>query len=124
MRKVRRSVNALLTAAGTLLVLYAVFEIGSVYERALTVALGLILIEAGIWQLTRSLLPNERKYTALRKETDYFVDLVRRLNRAAVKLAEGGADAEGDLTRVHDEMHHSVDRLLRLAGQQDEEPVR
>jgi hypothetical protein len=124
MRKVRRSVNALLTAAGTLLVLYAVFEIASVYERALTVALGLILIEAGIWQLTRSLLPNERKYTALRKETDYFVDLVRRLNRAAVKVSEGAEDMESELARVHDEMHHSVDRLLRLAGQEDEEPAK
>ena len=121
MRKVRRSVNALFTVIGTALVLYAVFEIAGVYERVLVVAIGLILIEAGIWQFTRSLLPNERKYTALRKETDYFVNLVRRLNRAAIQVESGSPDANSELTRVHDEMHHSVDRMLRLAGQGDED---
>ena len=87
----------------------------------LVVALGLVLIEAGIWRVTQSLFPNERNFRPLRKETDYFITLVRRLNRAAVNVQRGSNSALEDLTQVHDEMHHSVDRMMRLAGLTDED---
>lgn len=121
MRRIRGTFHFALTVAGTLLVLYAVLHIEPLYERLLIAALGLILIEAGIWRITQSIFPNERAFRPLRKETDFFVSLVRRLNRAAVAAQRGSASARADLTQIHEEMHHSVDRMLRLAGLTEED---
>jgi hypothetical protein len=121
MRRIRGSFHLALTVGGTLLIIYAVMAIGGMYDRMLVVALGIVLIEAGIWRVTKSLFPNERNFKPLRKETDFFIVLVRRLNRAAVNAQKGSGSAMHDLAQVHAEMHHSVDRMLRLAGLTEEE---
>lgn len=121
MRKIRGSFHLALTLAGTVLIIYAVMGVEGMYDRMLVVALGLVLIEAGIWRMTQSLFPNERNFRPLRKETDFFITLVRRLNRAAVNAQRGSGTAVHDLSQVHDEMHHSVDRMLRIAGLTDED---
>ncbi|HEX6134450.1 MAG TPA: hypothetical protein VFZ24_10815 [Longimicrobiales bacterium] len=121
MRRIRGSFHLALTLSGTTLIIYAVMSIEGMYDRMLVVALGLVLIEAGIWRITQSLFPNDRNYRPLRKETDYFITLVRRLNRAAVNAQRGSGSAVDDLEQVHAEMHHSVDRMLRLAGLTDED---
>jgi len=120
MRKIRASFHIALTLVGTVLIAYAITSPGETRDRLLLGALGLVLLEAGVWRITQSLFPNERAYAPLRKETDYFVTLVRRLNSAAVAAQRGHADA-ADLARVHDEMHHSVDRMLRLAGMTEDD---
>jgi hypothetical protein len=53
-------------------------------------------------------------YRPLRSETEYFLTLVRRLNSAA--LRDGSLGAHQELDRLHEELHHSVDRMRRLAG--------
>ncbi|MBR9990670.1 MAG: hypothetical protein KFH98_13000 [Gemmatimonadetes bacterium] len=121
MRRIRGSFHLALTVGGTLLIAYSVMYVEGMYDRLLVVALGLVLIEAGIWRVTQSLFPNDRNFRPLRKETDYFITLVRRLNRAAVNAQGGSGSAIHDLTQVHDEMHHSVDRMLRIAGLTDED---
>lgn len=108
------------TATGTGLALYAVLRIDAMYDRVLVAVLGLLLMQVGIWQLTATLLPNQREYRPLRKETDYFLSLLRRMNRAAI-AAEGGSNyATAEVERLHAELHHSVDRMLRLAGRTEE----
>jgi hypothetical protein len=121
MRKIRGSFHLALTIAGTVLIIYAVMGVEGLYDRMLVVALGLVLIEAGIWRMTQSLFPNDRNFRPLRKETDFFITLVRRLNRAAVNAQRGSGSAVHDLAQVHDEMHHSVDRMFRIAGLTDED---
>ena len=121
MRRIRGSFHLALTLSGTVLIAYAVMNVEGMYDRLLVVALGLILIEAGIWRVTQSLFPNDRNYRPLRKETDYFITLVRRLNRAAVNAQRGSDSGVSDLEQVHNEMHHSVDRMLRIAGLTDED---
>jgi hypothetical protein len=121
MRRIRGSFHLALTIGGTLLIVYAVMNVDGMYDRMLVVALGLVLIEAGIWRVTQSLFPNDRNFRPLRKETDYFITLVRRLNRAAVNAQRGSGSGVHDLAQVHDEMHHSVDRMLRIAGLTDED---
>jgi hypothetical protein len=121
MRKIRGSFHLALTVAGTVLIIYAVLGVEGMYDRMLVVALGLVLIEAGIWRMTQSLFPNDRNFRPLRKETDFFITLVRRLNRAAVNAQRGSGTAVNDLAQVHDEMHHSVDRMFRIAGLTDED---
>ena len=120
MRSVRRPTQLLLTAAGTALALYAVLAIDGLYNRVLVAVLGLLIMQMGIWQLTATLLPNQREYRPLRKETDYFLSLVRRMNRAAVAAEEGSQYAAAELERLHTELHHSVDRMHRLAGRTEE----
>lgn len=120
MRSVRRFTQLLLTLTGTALALYAVMRIDTLYDRMLVAVLGLLLMQMGIWQLTATLLPNQREYRPLRKEVDYFLSLLRRMNRAAVAAEGGSKYAADEVERLHTELHHSVDRMLRLAGRTEE----
>jgi hypothetical protein len=121
MRKIRASFHLALTVGGMMLIGYAVVLVEPTWERVLTAALGVVLLQAGVWQITQSLFPNERDFRPLRRETDYFITLVRRLNRAALAAQRGAPSGIHDLNQVHDEMHHSVDRMLRLAALTEED---
>jgi hypothetical protein len=120
MRSIRRFSQILLTLLGAAVVLYAMFEVDPIRERILFTALGLFIMELGIWQVTSLLFPNQREYKPLRKETDYFLQLVRRLNRAAVAAQRGSTNAVEEMERVQEEMQHSIVRMQRLAGQTEE----
>lgn len=121
MRRIRRITQILLTLIGTAVILYAVLGIDGTYTRTLVAALGLVLVEAGIWELTRSLFPNDREFRPLRKETDYFLTTVRRLNRASIRARTNAVGAIDEVDRLHTELHHSVDRMRRLAGLSDDD---
>lgn len=120
MRSIRRFSQLLLTVLGAAIVVYAMFEVEPVRQRILFTALGLLIMELGIWQVTSLLFPNQREYKPLRKETDYFLQLVRRLNRAAVAAQRGSTNAVEEMERVQEEMQHSIVRMRRLAGQTEE----
>ena len=113
MRRIRGSFHLALTIGGTLLIAYAVMSVEGMYDRMLVVALGLVLIEAGIWRVTQSLFPNERAYKPLRKETDYFVTLVRRLNKSAVAVQRGAVELGEERSLVRDREDHDVGLDLR-----------
>jgi hypothetical protein len=121
MRSIRRFSQIFLTLAGAATVMYAVMRVEPLRDRLLIAMLGLLIMELGIWQITRVFFPNEREFKPLREETDYFLKLVRRLNTAAIRLQKGSATAQADIDRVRDEMNHSVDRMCRLAGRTEEE---
>ena len=116
MRSIRRLSQVVVSLFGASIVVYAMYYVTELRERVLFASLGLLIMEIGIWQITAFLFPNDRANRALRKETDYFLKLVRRLNRAALAVQRGSANAQSELDRVHEDMHHSVDRMLRLAG--------
>lgn len=116
-RKLRRVLPAVLPVLGIAVVLAAVLIDGSVGVKVLLVALGLLLTEAGVWRLADPILPDDRKYMALRSEADRFMALVRQLNTAAIALDEG--DEEGPrfaLAELEREMRQSVDRMVEVAG--------
>ncbi|HSJ25839.1 MAG TPA: hypothetical protein VK929_14275 [Longimicrobiales bacterium] len=121
MRRIRGSFHFALSVAGVLLVVYAAVYVEVMYDRVLLAVLGLVLLEAGVWRITQSIFPNERNFTPLRKETDYFITLVRRLNRTALAAQRGVAGAEADLAQINGDMHHSVDRMMRLAALTEEQ---
>ena len=121
MRAIRRFSQVLLTLVGASLVMLAVYRFDVLYERVLVAALGLIIMELGIWQVTNAFFPNQREYKPLRKETDYFLALVRRLNHAAIAAQRGSPTAFNDMDRLQSEMHHSISRMRRLAGYTTEE---
>ena len=122
MRRLRKGIELGLPILGVLLVLAAVlFFFQNLYLQIVIVLLGLVLIEAGIWNLAAPILPSERKYMALRNEVDAFIRLVRRLNKAALELAaESTPQNRAKLLQVRDEMLESVKRMELFAGQREE----
>ena len=111
----RRTVNRytpLVTALlGILLVFVGVISVEEGLARIATVAAGLVVLEAGVWYMANPIFTSERRYLHLRDELDNMIDLVRKLNRAALK--PGG---EEELKGLGSAMHESVDRMVEVAG--------
>ena len=122
MRSLRRAVELGLPIAGVVLVLAAVlFFPRNLNVQIGIVLLGIVLIEAGIWNLASPVLPSERKYVSLRREVDGFILLVRRLNRASLELtSEPTPQNRARLLQVRDEMLESVRRMQDVAGRTEE----
>ncbi len=121
-RKLRRILHMIVPAVGMALVIGAVLFGESLAIQLFLVVAGLLLTEAGLWRLADPILPDERKYVALRNEADHFMTLVRQLNTAAVALDEG--DARGSrfaIDELQTEMHRSIDRMVSFAGKTTEE---
>lgn len=117
MRKARRFLTFVVPAIGMALVIGAVLLGESLAVQLFLVVAGLLLTEAGLWRLADPILPDERKYIALREETEHFTALVRQLNTAALALDSG--DDSGSrfaLDEVQRAMHQSVDRMIDFAG--------
>ncbi|HSH44225.1 MAG TPA: hypothetical protein VK966_00080 [Longimicrobiales bacterium] len=126
-RKLRRLLHMAVPAAGMALVVGAVLFGESLMVQLLLVVAGLLMTEAGLWRLADPLLPDERRYMALRAETDHFMSLVRQLNSAVLALGGGEADRRGTryvLDEVRAEMHRSVDRMVDFAGKTEAEVPR
>jgi hypothetical protein len=117
-RKLRRALHFVVPAMGIALVLGAVIFGTSLWLQLFLVAAGLLMTEAGFFRWADPILPDERRYLALRNETEHFVTLVRQLNTVAVALAEREDGAPPfALDEVESRMHRSVDRMIALAGQ-------
>lgn len=107
---------------GTILVFAAVLVPTIALNLQLQIAvvlLGLLIIEAGVWQLAPKLLPNERKYLSLRAEVEGFISRIRLLNTQAVNLRTEGNDATREAFReTLEALHAAVDRMAEVAGRE------
>lgn len=123
MRKLRKSLAIGLPVFGTILVFLAILLPAvslNLRLQVLIVLVGLLIIEAGVWRLTARILPNERKYLALRAEVNAFVERVRVLNANGVRLrAEETESARDAFHETLDALHSAVDRMARVAGRED-----
>ena len=119
-RKVRRSIDVVLTGLGISVVFGAVLlgESLSIEVQMPLAILGVMLMEAGVWGLSTKILPSDRRYTALRSEGDQVMALVRELNSAAIAKDRGVEDAKR-FQSVLEEMHNSVTRMAELASMED-----
>lgn len=126
MRRLRRLIHLIVPAVGMALVIGAVLFGEQLAVQLFLVMAGLLLTEAGLWRLADPILPDERKYIALREETEHFKTLVRQLNAAALAAHEGngnGARPAPAFDEAREEMHRSVDRMVNVAGKtRAEEP--
>jgi hypothetical protein len=124
-RKIRKTVSAGVSILGAILVFLAILipSISVDLGRQIPVVLlGLLLIEGGVWKLTEKILPDERKYLALRAEVDGFMVLMRALNARAVELKIMGTDeAHTAFQTTLAELHASVDRMAEVAGEEAED---
>lgn len=122
MRTLRNVITFAIPVAGMVLVLGAVLFAIALRTQLIMAVVGLLLVEGGVWRIAGSILPNERRYLALRAEGDRFIALIRQLNAAAVSLHEhesNGARLAIDETRSA--MHRSVERMVAVAGRPAEE---
>jgi hypothetical protein len=94
------------------------FGPSSLQLQVLLVLIGVLILEAGVWGLTSTFLPNERRYLSLREEGDHFLGLIRELNAAAIARGEGEED-DKLFRETRARMHASVERMAELAGQDD-----
>ncbi len=90
----------------------------SLQLQVLLVLIGVLILEAGVWGLTSTFLPNERRFLSLREEGDHFLGLIRDLNAAAIARGEGEED-DKRFRETRARMHTSVERMAELAGQDD-----
>ena len=122
MRKIRKPVSASVSVLGAGLVFLAILlpSISVDLSRQIPlVLLGLLLIEGGVWKLTEKILPNERRFLALRAEVDGFLTLMRALNARAVELKIiGSNEAHTAFQETLSELHASVDRMAQVAGEE------
>lgn len=116
MRAFRKYLDIGLPIIGTVIVLAGALLLMNLYARMAAVIFGVFLIEAGVWKLADPLLPNERKFGALRSEVDDFIVLVRRLNTAALEIQAGDVNAEARFDGTRLAMLESVDRMTAFAG--------
>lgn len=78
-----------------------------------TIMIGLMVVLAGFLYSAYPFLTSERRYNELRKEVDRFIELVRKLNAAAIAVGGGP-----ELEEVKAEMLASVERMTKLAGKE------
>ncbi len=90
-RNIRRSIDLGLTGLGIGVIFTAVLLGSSLdIQQQLPLALiGVLLMEAGVWGLSSKVFPNERRYIDLREEGDNIIELIRKLNAAAVACEKG-----------------------------------
>jgi hypothetical protein len=112
----RRAMHTALPLAGLgLICSVALFR--QELRDAAFIVLGICLIEVGISKLAHKLLPEQRKYHALRAHADQFLMLVRQLNTAALRVKTD--DTPGNRRTVEAislKMHGLVDRMACVGG--------
>lgn len=101
-----------MAVAGVIVVLVPVITLADATWQVATVVVGLLFIEAGVWNVARHLAPEDRKFGALRTEVEGFLDDVRELNLRAVD-----GDPEG-IEEVRARMHQRVEDMAEVAGEE------
>lgn len=117
----RKLVDVGLLLAGVVLVLAAVLFITDTRAKVAAVVAGLFLVEIGVWRVARPILPDQRRFRALRGEVDDFIILVRRLNSAALGARAEDYEERRRLEDVRSAMHEAVERMVGYAGRTDPE---
>lgn len=121
-RKLRQALPVVLPTLGVALMIGALLSGTSAGWKIALILIGLLLTETGIWRLADPMLPEDRKYVALRAEAEHLVVLVRHLNTVAVAVDAG--EKEGPRFAIEElktEMHRTIDRMVSYAGKTREE---
>lgn len=121
MRQFRRAVVLGLPFIGMQIIISVILFSQALTHLAL-VMLGFLLVELSVLILVNRVVPNERRYLALRSETDYFLKLVRQLNTAAIRMYRTDIpDYRKEFDNIQALMIQSVQRMGAVAGKTDEE---
>jgi hypothetical protein len=120
-RHLRKFIDIGLPIVGTIII-FSVVLFRQELRDMIFVVIGFLMIEVGAWKVAHKLLPNERKYHALRREGDQFLALIQQLNSAALLMKEDDTPANREaFERVQSEMQSAIDRMAVVAGKTDSE---
>lgn len=103
-----------LAVGGVVVVLVPVITLADAMWQIIVVVVGLLLIEAGVWNLARRLPPEGRRYTRLRREVEAFLEDVRTLNDHAARGDDEAVAAD------RDRLVRRVDAMVDAAGEEGE----
>jgi hypothetical protein len=117
LRHLRKGFDIGLPLIGVMMILGAVLFLRGIRIQIAVVMVGIVLIEAGVWKLAHQLLPNDRRYHALRYEIDAFIALSRDLNEAALAAkVEETPENQRAFDAIQEAMHRAVDQISDVAG--------
>ena len=119
-RKIHQSLDTVLIGLGIASIIASVLisDTASIQVQLLLVVVGILLMEAGVWGIARKAISNERQYSRLREEGDHMIELIRKLNGAAVAREQGLEDGTRFRATL-EEMHASVRFMAELASHKD-----
>ncbi len=107
----REVLEKAMAVLGVVVVLVPTITLADAAWQVGTVVVGLVLIEAGVWNVARHLAPEDRKFGALRREVEAFLDEVRELNLHAIDENREGIE------EVRGRLHRRVDAMAEVAGE-------
>ena len=121
MRLLRQFIDIGLPLLGVAIILGSVLFVRETLTTQIAcVGFGMVLIELGVWKAAHRLLPNERKYHALRAEGDRFIGLVRKLNQTALAVQEqDSTENQEAFADVQAQMRQAIERMTGVAGKTD-----
>ena len=123
MQAIRSVVKILLPLVGMLVAFVGVVYLQDDGPRLLAVLLGILIVEAAVWNLADPLLPSARRYHELRAEVGGFIAQIPGLNSAAVDARSSESPADWERHRsILAEMHVAVDRMGAVAGKEEGMP--
>jgi len=124
MQSIRQILKVALSLVGMLVAFFGVVYFQEDIQRLLAVLVGMLLVEAAVWNLANPLLPKNRRYLELRAEVEGFIGHVPALNSVALDARSSDAPADWERYRsVLEEMHASVERMGAVAGKKEGEPI-
>ena len=122
-RKVNQAAAPFSALLGIVVIFAGVIFVDAAIVKYTVIAVGILVMEAGIWYMANPIFTSERRYSGLRGELDGFIGLVRQLNAVALSRGQGNELSRGqrnEFDRLCTEMHQSVDVMIRFAGKNDE----
>jgi len=120
-RQIRRAMVVGLPLIGIQIII-SVMLFSQAHSRMAFIMLGFLLVEVSVLMLVNKVVPNERRYLALRSETDHFLSLVRDLNTAAIRMYRTDIpDYRKEFDNIQASMIRSVHRMGHVAGRTDED---
>ena len=123
-RQIHKAIDVALTAAGIVIILFAMFVYSGDFlqEQMLWNGIGLLLLNAGVWGIAVKCMPTERRYSQLRDEGDRMISLIRELNSAALAHKQGLED-DSRFNSTLENMHDAVRLMAGLASLEDGEDL-
>ncbi|MCZ6875296.1 MAG: hypothetical protein O7G88_17520 [bacterium] len=120
LRTLRKVLNTGLPFVGVVVILSTLILVRELRLQIAIVAVGIMLIEVGVWKLANRILPSERQYDTLRTEVDKFITLVRQLNTAALVChASDSVEHQTEFETIQRLMAQSVEHMAEVAGKTD-----
>ena len=103
MQRLRDIIDRIVIYSGVLLVLGTIIFTEASSMQTLSVLIGLLMFQLGVWRVASRLLPSARRNHLLREEVNQFVKQVREMYRAANAKETSAFETIADKLRARTE---------------------